>query len=98
MSFATISDMASRGKQATWRDDVRAVDGPNHDFDRPETLAPKWYEWRHWSKRKWIMAGVTGVLLLVLIIVVAVVASRKNGSYPAYAALSYSLAETCKFH
>ena len=97
MSFATISDMASRSKNATFREDVRQVDGPtNYAFDRSESLAPRWYEWRHWSKKKWIVAGVTGGLLLVIIIVVAVVATKKDGSYPAYAALSYSLAETCK--
>lgn len=98
MSFATISDMATRGRKPTFRDDVHMANTPDYGFERQETLAPRWYEWRHWSKRKLIMIVVSVILVLVIIIIVGVVMSKKNGSYPEYKKLTYSLGQTCKYY
>lgn len=67
---------------------------PEYKLDRDGSLAPRWYEFRYWSKKKWIMIGVAFVLILVIVIAASVVATRRGGSYPDYTRLNYRLAET----
>lgn len=98
MSFATIGDMATRRKE-TFTDNVQmfATPPPAYNLDREGSLSPRWYEWRYWGRRKWIMIGVGAALILAIVIAVAVVVSRKDKRYPDYTKLNYRLSESCKF-
>jgi hypothetical protein len=69
---------------------------PEYKVDRDDSLAPKWYEWRYWSKKIWMMIGVGIAIVIAIVIVVAVMVSKKD-RYPDYSKLNYSLAETCAY-
>lgn len=71
----------SRGTAPT---DVRHVQG-----------SMPWWNPRYWRKRVW--GGVAAVIVIIIVVVVAVVVTQnKNNAYPNYAAVGYSLSETCK--
>ncbi|RDL40908.1 uncharacterized protein BP5553_00887 [Venustampulla echinocandica] len=69
---------------------------PKYEVDRAGTLAPRWYEYKHWNRRTWI--GVGAVVVLVVVIIVATVAgvevAKKNNRYPDYSKLTYKLSDT----
>jgi hypothetical protein len=56
------------------------------------------YNPKSWSLKVKIgvILGIIIVALIIVIIPVAVTLTRKNNSYPDYAELAYSLADTCK--
>lgn len=70
---------------------------PAYEIDRQGSLAPKWYEWRYWGRRKWIMIGVGAALIIAIVIAIGVVVGRKDNRYPTYNRLQYTLAESRKF-
>lgn len=51
---------------------------------------------RGWSIRRWIIIGVSAVILLVIIIAVAVGVTNavRRNAYPDYSKLNYTLADT----
>lgn len=68
---------------------------PKYELDDPSSLAPRWWDMRAWSKKKWAIF-VAGIAALIIIIVVVAVEVEKKNAYPDYTALSYSLKDTCK--
>lgn len=96
MSFATIGEMASRRKNRA-SDEVHMMGPPpTYAVDEEDTLAPRWYEVKHWSKKVWLLVGLGIAIIIAIIIVIAVVVSRNN-RYPNYSKLNYSLKETCAY-
>ena len=106
MSFATIQEMGGRrgAHQRQYSDSIPMMRNngqsmgppPAYKVDADDTLAPHWWNVRHWSWKRWLVAGVALVLLIMIVIVIAVVVSKKN-AYPNYSTLTYSLADTCQF-
>jgi len=99
MSFATIGDMATRRPTNNFTDNVQMFGAPPpaYEIDRQGSLAPKWYEWRYWGRRKWIMIGVGAALIIAIVIAIGVVVGRKDNRYPDYTRLQYTLAESREF-
>jgi len=69
---------------------------PTYAVDKEDTLAPRWYEFKHWSKKVWLLVGLGIAIIIAIIIVIAVVVSRNN-RYPNYSKLNYSLKESCAY-
>ncbi len=96
MSFATIGEMASRRKNYA-SDEVHMMGPPStYAVDKEGTLAPRWYEFKHWSNKVWLLIGLGIAIIIAIIIVIAVVVSRNN-RYPDYSKLNYSLKESCAY-
>lgn len=81
------------------------VDGVDHDHPDDFGIAPPTYEkatqpavskWnpKTWTKKTKIIAGSVMGAILLIIIIVAAVEGAKNGSYPDYSPLNYSLQDT----
>lgn len=69
---------------------------PAYKVDREDTLAPKWWDARHWSKKTYLFVGL-GLAVLIAVLVVIIVEVEKKNAYPNYSALSYSLQDTCQY-
>lgn len=95
MSFATLSEMNSRRPKPTFTDNVQMFGSPPpaYDIDRQGSLAPKWYEWRYWGRRKWIMIGVGAALIIAIIIAIAV---GKHNRTHLYLLLAFSRSKCFK--
>ncbi|TAQ87261.1 hypothetical protein B7494_g4434 [Chlorociboria aeruginascens] len=67
---------------------------PAYKVDADDTLAPRWYDVKAWSKRKrlLILGGVLAVVIIIL--VAAIVEAKKTNAYPDYSKLTYTLADT----
>lgn len=68
---------------------------PKYELEDPSSLAPRWWDVRAWSKKRWALVGA-GLIVLIIVIVVAAVEGTKKSSYPDYSQLKYSLKDTCK--
>jgi hypothetical protein len=90
MSFATISDMARSRKQTFTVDVVEPR-------ITAESMPPRWYEVRYWSKRRWVVVSVVVILVITVIVAVSVVMSRRNSHYPDYLPLAYGLSTSCLY-
>ncbi|RDW95161.1 hypothetical protein BP5796_00924 [Coleophoma crateriformis] len=66
---------------------------PAYKVDREDTLAPRWWDVKNWSKKSFLLAGLALAVIIIIVVVVAVEV-EKNNRYPAYSALSYSLTDT----
>ena len=76
------------------------------DSDHPRYYAPQrrsqqyspWYSPRTWSRKVWVglIVGIVVVIVIAIVVPVTVTRTGGNSSYPDYAELAYSLAETCE--
>ncbi|KAF7887262.1 uncharacterized protein EAF02_003909 [Botrytis sinoallii] len=66
---------------------------PKDEVDDPSSLAPRWWDMRAWSKKKWAIFGA-GIIVVIIIIVVAAVEGSKKNAYPNYSQLNYTLKDT----
>lgn len=103
MSFATLGEMASRRKHPYTENIGMVSDGnapmvppPEYKVDRDDTLNPSPWDIREWSWKKWA-ALIGGIVIVVVVVVIAVVEVEKKNKYPDYSALTYTLADTCKY-
>lgn len=71
---------------------------PPYTYSAPHTQErTAWYSPKTWSRKVWIAVIVVVVIIIVIAIAVPVaVTQTQNNSYPDYAEVAYSLAETCK--
>lgn len=90
---------SSHNYDSQGRYEMDSPPAPKYEVDRPDTLAPRWYEYRYWSRKAWIGVGIAVVVVVVVIIaaVAGVEVSKKNNRYPDYSKLTYKLADTCGF-
>jgi hypothetical protein len=94
MSFATIGQML-RGKN-NYHQNIDMANGspPQYKVDREDTLAPRWWNVREWSKKKLVFTGL-GLAILIAVIIIIVVMVEKKNAYPNYSQLTYSLVDQC---
>lgn len=72
---------------------------PSYTYSAPHAREETaWYNPKTWSRKVLIAVIVVAIIILVIVIAVpvAVTQSNNNNSYPDYAEVAYSLAETCK--
>jgi len=94
MSFATVGEMAGRGKN-TFSESVHLKEATGqYRLDDGDTLAPRWYNAKGWGKKVWLGIGAALAVIIIVVVVAAVMVTKKN-KYPDYSKLSYSLADTC---
>lgn len=68
---------------------------PAYKLDREDTLAPRWWDVRQWSK-KLLLFVILALAIIIAIIIAVVVVVEKKDKYPNYSQLSYSLVGNCK--
>lgn len=92
----------TRYSQNPFADNIHMMDNrmppgppPAYKVDREDTLAPRWWDVKHWSKKAFLLAALALAAIIVIAVVVAIEVEKKN-RYPSYTALSYSLTDTCE--
>jgi hypothetical protein len=79
---------------------ISSYDGPNmeppppYKVDRDDTLAPRWWDVRAWSKKKLALVAA-GLAIAIVVLIVIIVEVTKNNKYPDYSKLNYALTDTC---
>lgn len=71
---------------------------PTYTYSAPHAREESaWYNPKTWSRKVLIAVIVVAIIILVIVIAVPVAVTQSKGnSYPDYAEVAYSLAETCK--
>jgi len=95
MSFATLREMTGRGGGNGYQpqDNIQMGAPPAYKVDREDSLAPRWWDIREWSRKKLILTGA-GLIAVIIILVVVIVEETKKNAYPNYTTLNYTLAAT----
>jgi len=96
----SYGERAGRGNENPFSDNMQMATSPGasppaYVTDKPETLEPRWYDFKRWGWKRWAILGA-GVVAIIVIVVVAVVEVEKANRYPDYSKLSYSLEDTCE--